>query len=447
MLTIFLKEGPTPYYIQIYESLKEAIITGKFKAGEKLPSKRNLANHLNVSQMTILNAYHQLQEEGYIYSKEKSGYFVEEASHLTFLEPLPKFKTKVNLKDEAFENVEPELFPFDTLKKLSNQLFSEKDERFLKQSPPEGDESLRKEIARYLSSARGFQAEVEQIIVRPSTEDLFALLFLLFDEKKSLAIENPGYHQLLPLFYRNTKSLLPIPLDEDGLDVTYLNQTEANLLYLTPTHQFPSGTIMPIKRRYLLLEWAVKKDGFIIEDDYDSEFKYKGQPIPSLKSLDKSDRVIYMGNFSKLLSPALRISYMVLPKRLYHTYLEKRETLHCHNDVISQRLLALFIEGGYFERHINRLRNYYRKKQEWLKAYLLSKDESIYFHGASAGLHLVFTPKRKKLPPKNSLIKSIKDYSLDEKEAFPLILSFLGETEENLKKAIDTYFEDEGFAK
>lgn len=441
MLTIFLENNTTPYYTQIYESLKKDIISGKIKAGQKLPSKRNLANHLSVSQTTIINAYHQLQEEGYIYSKEKSGYFVEDATHLTYLTLPEKKALNLTIDNETRESIEPDLFPFDTLKKLSNTLFSEKKNSFLKQSPPEGDSELRKEIARYLSSARGFQAEIEQIIIRPSTEDLFLLLFLLFEEKKALAIEDPGYHQLLPLFQRNVESLFPIPLDDDGLKVESLKNTNANLIYLTPTHQFPSGTIMPIKRRYALLEWAMEKGHFIIEDDYDSEFKYKGKPIPSLKSLDKADKVIYMGNFSKLLSPALRISYMVLPKCLHQNFLKKRSNLYCHNDVISQKLLSAFIEGGYFERHINRSRNYYRKKQDRLKTYLFSKDSNITFHGASAGLHLVFTPNKNTLPDKDSPLKSIAHYSLEKKSNFPLILSFLGESEDNLKKAIDAYYE------
>lgn len=441
MLTIFLEKTSIPYYTQIYESIKKDIISGKIKSGEKLPSKRNLAIHLNVSQTTILNAYHQLQEEGYIYSKEKSGYFVEEATHLVYLESKAKVNDHVLLDSEDSEHIEARLFPFHTLKTLANGLFNEKDESFLKQSPKEGDLSLRKEIARYLSSARGFQADIAQIIIRPSTEDLFLLLSLLFKEKKALAIEDPGYHQLVPLFERNFTSLHPISLDEEGLRIEELKKTEANLIYLTPTHQFPTGTIMPIKRRYALLDWAMAEGHFIIEDDYDSEFKYKGQPIPSLKSLDTADKVIYMGNFSKLLSPALRISYMVLPKCLHEHFLEKRNQFYCHNDVMSQKLLARFIEKGHFERHINRQRNYYRKKQDRLKAYLLKKDSELTFYGASAGLHLVFTPKVRKQPKKSSPIKPISHYSLNQNESFPLILSFLGESETVLKKAIDDYFD------
>lgn len=397
MLTILLKEeSDQPFYTQIYQEIRKAIAEGRLSKDEKLPSKRYLANHLGVSQTTVLSAYHQLIEEGYLYSKEKRGYYVADISNLAILPEKPKpLNVAIPETVPSIDGIEEELFPYNIFRRLLQRILNERPKALLNMCEPAGYAPLRKEIANYLLNARGFHCQSEQIIIRPSTEDLFSLLFNLLPMEPHLGIENPGYHQLLDFFKSRAIPFSPIALDKNGASPQSLNKTAVNCLYVTPSHQFPTGIIMPIRRRQQLQKWATEGiDRFIIEDDYDSEFKYTGKPIPPLKSLDTQDNVIYMGNFSKSISPSLRISYMVLPNRLLHRFIAIQDSISCHCDVMSQLLLTAFMEEGYFERHINRVRKHYRKKREALVAIIQSLDSAAHFQGANAGLHLIFTPSR-----------------------------------------------------
>ena len=386
-------ENQDPLYIQLYQEIKENIIEGILKPGSKLPSKRYQADERSISINTVENAYNQLKDEGYIISKERQGYFVADLDLVVKPQPdyLPMQEISITKEypyDFTYQGVDQD-FPFGIWKRLTKQAIDESYEDLLRRGPEQGDEGLRESIAEYLYHSRGIQAAKENIIITAGTNHLFQILFGIWGEDDKYGIENPGFERWEMLFKTNRIAYAPLNLDDQGVCRDDVEAAGVNVLCITPSHQFPTGTIMPIQRRLELLDWAgEKRKRWIIEDDYDGEFKYTGKPIPALKSIDRFDRVVYMGNFSNTLSPALRISYMVLPERILRRYQKRLAYTMCPVPTLTQKTVDLFMREGYFMRHVNRMRKRYREKREIILEQA-KKIPGMKVRGTEAGLHVV----------------------------------------------------------
>ena len=374
MLTYsFVDLGSDSLYEHLYKCIKNDIMSGQLKSGDKLPSKRSFAKNLDISTITVENAYAQLMAEGYIYSLPKRGYFVSEVK--TFSEKQPervrqlteKPKEETCFADFISNRTSHANFPFSIWAKLTREVLAGEDSTLLLPPPAGGIMELRKAIADHLYQFRGIDVSPEQIIIGAGTEYLYGLLIQLFGNEAVYAIEDPGYQKIAQIYTSHGVDLCYIPMDEGGVCTGVLEDSGADILHLSPSHHFPTGRVTPISRRYELLGWASKSDGrYIIEDDYDSEFRLLGRPIPALQSIDVMDKVIYMNTFSKSLSSTIRISYMVLPQKLLKQFYEKLGFYSCTVSNFEQYTLARFISGGYFEKHINRMRNYYRNQRDIL---------------------------------------------------------------------------------
>lgn len=394
---IFNTENKIPIYQQLYEYIKNEIQSGAISHDTKLPSKRKLASYLNISQNTIQAAYDQLIEEGYIIAKERKGFFVCKLDHLQRLILMPmkeisssSDQTHLTAFDFSFHGVDIPTFPFNIWRRLMKEVINEYDPELLIPGDSLGYYHLRRAISAYLHQSRGVNCAEHQVIISSGTEMLFQSLIQLFGKDYIYGIENPGYEKLNQLFTGNKAPFSAIPIDDNGMLPEYIQDSKANVLCITPAHQFPSGQIMPITRRIQLLNWANQaEDRYLIEDDYDSEFKYSGKPIPALQGLDTNEKVIYMGSLSKSLSPTLRVSYMVLPPHLMERYHNNLSYLLCPVPIFEQKVLCRFIEEGYFERHLNKMRNIYRRKREVLVEALIRTGCPIKIIGADAGLHLM----------------------------------------------------------
>lgn len=384
----------TPLYEQLYLHIKEEIHKGNLKKDQQLPSKRALAGFLNISINTITDAYEQLVDEGYLRSLERRGYFVEDLNLQYVEQGVGKFDNLAEAKEDhrvnfSFNTVDEDLFPYTIWRKCYRDAVA-KDSQLLNDPNPRGSLGLRVEIAKYIYSSRGADVSPQQIIISAGTEFLLFLINQLVPRDTVFAVEDPGYERLSHIFEVGGREFLPISLDEAGMKTRDLEKSPATIACVTPSHQFPTGCIMPLARRMDLLDWAQKKENqYILEDDYDSEFRYSGRPIPSLKSMDRGDRVIYMGSFSKCISPSLRISYMVLPKKLLEIYQNKLTVFQCPVSASSQRALEIFIKTGSFEKHLNRMRNHYRKKREVFVKSLEKYFPQGQVQGEEAGLHLL----------------------------------------------------------
>lgn len=365
-------ESKISLYEQLYTAIKKDIESGEIKANEKLPSKRNLSKMLKISAVTVESAYEQLKAEGYIYSVEKSGYFAQAISAKAQQEPIATTnENKVEAEKEAEfiydlrgEHADIESFPFSVWSKLSRQVLSGQSKKLLQRIPNQGIAELRGEIAEYLKKYRGIEAKSDNIIIGAGTEYLLGLLCQLLP-KAVFAVENPGYKKVSYVLAANGARLKHIALDECGIDMEQLQQSNANVVYVTPSHHFPLGNVMPIKRRNELLSFIKKKkNGYIIEDDYDSEFRFSGRPIPSLYSIDNGENVIYFGTFTQSLCPSLRISYMLLPDGLMKKYSDELSFYSSTVPSFEQYTLLKFMKEGYFERHLNRMRTIYKNRRD-----------------------------------------------------------------------------------
>ena len=430
-------------YIQIYEYFKNEIINGTYKAHSKLPSKRNLAKEYNISLNTVDNAYSKLLEEGFIYSKERQGFFVSDVGELYVLDSKPIHITKEeeNIEyDFSYSGVSEE-FPYKILKKISSNIFDNKD--ILEKVDYQGYLPLRTQISEYLDKSRGFKAEPSQIVISSGSEYLFQIIFKLISGK--FGIEDPGYNMLSNIMDTNDINYEFIPVDKNGMDLTKLKKSKSDFCVITPAHQFPTGVIMNMQRRVELLN--MKKIKYVIEDDYDSEFKYSKRPVPALKSIDVNDKVIYIGSFSKSISPSFRVSFMVLPFDLVEKYNKIFKFFICPVSIMVQKMLTTFIETGEFEKHLNRMRKIYSKKRQLLID-MLSERKDITIRGADAGLHIVLEyPKSysEEYIVKKAKEKKIKVYGLGsygtKREIPSILLGFATLSEEKLKEGVKLFLE------
>ncbi|MGG0207337.1 PLP-dependent aminotransferase family protein [Bacillus mycoides] len=397
-LTIPLQlESKTPIYLQIYEYMKREISQGSLPAGTRLPSHRNLAIQLNVSRITVESAYQQLLAEGYVESKPKRGIFVVEVDiDVIQNKQLVASNSANNTKNEQYDYdcsqglIDQKAFPITNWKRaLQETLFQYENELFAKEDP-QGEFILREHISKYLYHARGVHSSPDQIIIGAGTQPLLWLLLQLLDSKKEYGIENPGFHRITAMIQSSALPVHPIPLDDKGLHISALRESSANVAYVTPSHQFPLGMIMPLSRRLELLRWANDCEGYIIEDDYDGEFRYVGKPIPSLQGLDSNERVIYMGTFSKSFLPSLRMGYIVLPPHLLKIYKALGGMFKQTVSPLQQLAFATFIQNGDWERHINRSRTLYKRKHiSLVKSITNEMGNNVHILGEQSGLHIV----------------------------------------------------------
>jgi len=380
----FENRGQTPLYICLYEDIKADILKGKLLSDSKLPSKRNLAEHLKLSVVTVENAYAQLILEGYIYSVEKKGYFVNKVQAVLKTEnilPLnensyDKKTTHLLYADFKSNNISSGKFPFSVWAKLMRETLTEQDALLLESIPYNGIEQLRKAIAEHLYHFRGMSVNENQIVIGAGTEYLYSLIIQLLGKDRTFAIEDPGYKKISKVYQSNGVLCRFIGMDTSGLSLLELKKSDSDVVHISPAHHFPTGIVMPIKRRHELLSWAgEQEERYIIEDDYDSEFRFSGKPVQTLQSIDTNQKVIYVNTFTKSIAPSIRISYMVLPPKLMERYISKMNFYSCTVSGFEQITLAKFISKGYFERHINRMRNYYKKLRD--KVILTLKCSSL----------------------------------------------------------------------
>lgn len=404
MLTFSIQpEASTPIYQQLYSFLKSELQSGQIPCGSKLPSKRKLSSHLGISLNTVQTAYNQLIEEGYIIPAERKGFYAGRVDHLQQLKLSPPEEVTLRTEmanqpvfDFSYHGVDQPSFPFSIWRKLMKEVINEYDEELLKTGDSLGYHRLRSAIAGYLHQSRGVNCRDSQIIISSGTETLYQIVIQLLGKDCVFGIENPGYEKLNQLFGNSNADFKAIGIDRFGMMPEEVHKNNANALCITPSHQFPTGEIMPVSRRLELLHWANEQQGrYLIEDDYDSEFKYGTKPIPALQGLDRNDKVIYIGSFSKSLSTTIRISYMVLPNELMKSYMAKFSYILCPVPIFEQKVLCRFISEGYFERHLNKMRNIYKKKREALVKALTEMNRNIRILGAEAGLHLlIHVPNR-----------------------------------------------------
>ncbi|MCI8610710.1 MAG: PLP-dependent aminotransferase family protein [Clostridiales bacterium] len=403
MLTYNLTHtGSDSLYEYLCKSIKNDIMHGMLKPGDKLPSKRVFAANLGVSVITVENAYAQLIDQGYIYSIPKRGYYVADFGNMlaekkqTFVKemvPLTGGNTSY-FADFSSNQTSSDLFPFTIWSKVVREILSDSRVQLMTNSPCGGISALRSSIAMYLKNFRGMTVQPEQIIIGAGTEYLYGLLIQLLGRERTYAVENPGYSRLEKIYRSFRVPCAWIPLDEGGVCVSDLEDAGVDIVHVTPSHQYPTGIVMPISRRYELLGWAAREEGrYIIEDDYDSELRLSGQPIPTLQSIDLSEKVIYLNTFTKTLCSTVRISYMILPPGLLSRFYEGLSFYSCTVSNFEQYTLARFIEEGKFEMHINRLRSHYRRKRDLLlEALQKSKlGDMVSISGEKAGLHFLMT--------------------------------------------------------
>ena len=389
MLTYALKKSPgVPLYEALYRCIREDILSGKLAPGEKLPSKRALAEHLEVSKITVETAYNQLLSEGYLVSREKVGYFVEGSEHPAQQPALPAAQPQEEpqwLLDLTGGGTQR--FPFSVWTKLQREVILDYGQTLLAPLPNRGVSELRRAIAAHLAAFRGMRVDPENILIGAGTDFLYNLLIQLLGRQKVYAVEEPGYGKIRRVYAAGGVRCVSAPMDDRGVIPGGLEG--ADVLHISPSHHFPTGLVTPVSRRQELLSWARQGDKWIIEDDYDSEFRFDAHPKPAMQALD-AGRVIYMNSFSKSLAPSIRISYMVLPGALMARFQRELGFYSCTVPSFEQYTLARFLDRGHFEKHINRMRKFYKTRRNFLisalqtcpfadKLTILEQDAGLHF--------------------------------------------------------------------
>ena len=464
----------------IYNTLKSQILSGQLAPDSKLPSKRSLAVNLGVSIITVQNAYAQLISEGYIYSIEKKGFFVTDISLYTNkIADSRLVKTEQNeaarknsrnlaisekkngngnfFADFTSNTTSAEKFPFTLWSHTLRQILASGDQKLLQSSGVKGAVELRQAISDYLRDFRDMNVNPEQIVVGAGSEYLYSILVQFLGRDNVFAVENPGFKRTKEIFELNGAKCVPLEIDEQGMNPELLFKAGANVAHISPNHHFPTGIVMPVRRRMELLSWCDEsKSHFIIEDDYDSEFRFNGKPLPTLQSLSDESQIIYMNTFSKTLSPSFRIGYMVLPVSLQKSFESKMRSCSCPVSAFEQFTLARFMREGFYEKHINRMRNYYRAVRnnlilEMHKSGLMDFCE---IQEEEAGLHFLLKVKseksgeelKKSLAEQGIRIALLSDFFYDNKgdKSEPVfVINYsalkkenLSETVKRMKKAI-----------
>ncbi len=389
MLTYELKKTPgVPLYEALYRCIREDILTGKLPAGARLPSKRSLSAHLEISKITVEGAYGQLLAEGFIRSVEKRGYYVEEVAGLTVPAPVDAKAPAPEPLGLDLTGRRPGAFPFSVWSSLQRQVMLDLGEQLLQPIDNQGVWALRQAIAGHLRQFRGMAVSPEQIVLGAGTDFLYNLLVQLLGRELCYGVEEPGYGKIRKIYEAAGAPWSAVPLDREGVSIPQAGQ--AQVLHISPSHHFPTGRITSMARRRELLEWA-GTERWIIEDDYDSEFRFNAHPMPALYAMDSRGRVIYMNTFSKTLAPSIRVSFMVLPQALMARFQEKLGFYSCTVPSFQQYTLARFLCGGYFEKHINRMRRHYRTMRDRVLELIRSGPlgQKLTILEEDAGLHFI----------------------------------------------------------
>lgn len=397
MLTYKLdRNSAASLYEQLYRYIKQDIVSGRLACNEKLPSKRMLADHLKLSVVTVKAAYEQLIAEGYLFAVEKKGYYVNAVDNpqRSAASPMPveKVTGKKYRLDLVSNSISAEYFPFALWARTMRRTLLDHEGELLRSAPFNGAEALRNAIADSLWQFRGMQVDPNNIIIGAGTEFLYGLLIQLLGMDCCYAVEDPGYGKISRIYESHGVRVVHIPLDEKGLSPVELRRSGAQVVHLSPSHHYPTGTVMPIGRRQELLRWGEEaKERYILEDEYDSEFRFVGKPIPTLYSVDEHECVIYLNTFSKTIAPSIRISYMVLPDGLMKKYRRELSFYSCTVSSFEQYTLAEFMNAGSYEQHINRMRTCYRKKRDEVISLIESSSLSgrVQIMEQDAGLHFL----------------------------------------------------------
>ncbi len=474
-LTISLDlKSKTPLYEQIYIHIKKEVQAGRIKSGEKLPSTRSLCRYLEVSRSTVELAYEQLLSEGYVEAQACRGFFVTDVNGLYRLDaPSQEYNAADTVEEENFSydftpnGVDLNSFPYNAWRKLSKESLLDDRTELFRLGNPQGEYGLRLAICNYLHQARGVSCTPEQMIVGAGNDYLLMLLATIIGQEHKVAFENPTYKQAYRLFQNLSYRICTVDMDSRGMDIEKLEASGADIAFVMPSHQYPLGIVMPLKRRLDLLKWAEQKEGrYIIEDDYDSEFRYKGKPIPALQGYDNHEKVIFIGTFSKAIAPAIRMSYLVLPKPLLYQFRERSGFLNSTVSKVDQLILKKFIQEGYFERHLNKTRALYKSRHDVLLSCLkaafckggladrkhqdkvMQKDckGTFQISGERAGVHLllhVFNGMTEEELVNRAKTKGVKVYGLSEYYVEPyvdsaatILLGYANMSEDKIVEAV-----------
>ena len=458
------KAGANSLYHYLYQCIKKDIVSGNILADEQLPSKRNLAQNLGVSVVTVENAYAQLLTEGFIYSLPKKGFFVADinAADSSKLQqrktrgkrrrPMENFEEseQVNPKyiaDFVSNGADIEAFPFTTWAKITREVLCERQRDLLKVSQGAGTLELRSAIARMLREFRNIQVRPEQIVVGAGTDYLYGLLVQLLGFDKCYAVEDPGWAKISKIYGQYGVKVCHIPIQEGGL-TDAVKKSDADIVHISPSHHFPTGMVMPIGERYRLLSWAAESPKrYIVEDDYDSEMRMTGKPIPALQNIDVTEKVVYLNTFSKTMTSAIRIAYMVLPPHLAEKFHNELSFYSCTVSNLDQYVMAKFLNLGYCETHINRMRNLYRAKRDALLSAIrkcrLSDVATV--HEEDAGLHFILQVQTKlsdaefcKRARQNGVnIKALSEYYFEaEPSVHKFVINYSSVEKKNVQKAV-----------
>ena len=424
MLTYELKKSPgVPLYEALYRCIRGDILSGALRPGEKLPSKRALAENLEVSKITVEAAYSQLLSEGYICSREKVGYFVETVEHSAPVSAAPARRPKEDaacLLDLTANGTEQ--FPFSVWSRLQREVMLDFGEALLAPLPNRGVPELRQAIAGHLAAFRGMRVDPENILIGAGTDFLYNLLIQLLGREKIYAVEEPGYGKIRKIYAAGGVKTVSAAMDDRG--------------------------VLPVSRRRALLDWANRGKKWIIEDDYDSEFRFDAHPVPAMQSLDDGGRVIYMNSFSKSLAPSIRISYMVLPGGLMAAFQQKLGFYSCTVPSFEQYTLARFIGRGFFEKHINRMRKFYKNRRNAVVSLLenCSFSHKLTIQEQDAGLHFLLNVDTslsdqaltEKLAALGIRVRALSSYYHDQSENLHcLVINYSGLKEERLSAALE----------
>lgn len=399
---VFDKKSKMPIYIQLYEYIKSEITSGLLKPDSKLPSIREASSTLNLSKTTIENAYYQLVAEGYIENLPKRGYFVCNLSEYSFEKKLNVVKNNIEEKEETIylnDGVDIESFDITIWKRLYNKVISDRSSNIYNNGSIQGEKLLREEISNFVNTMRGANTTSEQVIVGAGGQYLLGILIGIIKKNySSAAVEKPGYEKAQFIFEDYSFDVKHIEVSDNGFPpISELKKSNAKVLYISPSHQYPLGNVMPVNKRMELLDYTYKNDGLIIEDDYDAIIRYDAMPVPCLQGLDKHDCVIYLGSFSKMLLPSLRISFIIIPKKLLNRYYEIKDKYTQSTSKLDQLVLANFMKEGYMVKHIRKIKRIYRKKNLMLTNSILKKFKNkIDIINSNSGLHIVCEAKTNK---------------------------------------------------
>lgn len=400
------------YYIQIYNYFKNQIIMGKLQKNDKLPSIRRLSLDIKVSKTTVESAYNQLVVEGYVNNIPKRGYFVVELKDYSFSKTNEKPQIIEKEKDSHYINngVDKGSFDNKVWRKLYGKVLQE-DEIFTP-GDYQGEVDLRQEICDFVQKSRGVRCNRDQIIIGAGIQYLLSILCsLLRDKHHDIAFEYPGFNQAKNVFEDYNMDIIPIPVLKEGIDIEKLKKSKVKMVYLSPSHQYPTGSVMPIDKRIEILNWAQENNSIIIEDDYDCLIRYESRPIPALQGLDKAGHVIYLGSFSKILLPSIRISYMILPLDILEIYKWIKARYSQTSSKIEQLTLTKFMAEGYLEKHLRKIRKLYYKKNEMIVNFIEKRaEDKIIILGHDSGLHMMFEVNTEKTY--GEIIKVAKQYNI-----------------------------------